>query len=186
MIAFAELGEGDKAAELFSILNPINQTSTRAGIYRYKVEPYAAVADVYAEPPHLGRGGWTWYTGSAGWMYRAGIEWILGFRLRGERLHLDPCIPRDWPGFRISFAYHSSRYEIDVENPLGVMRGIQRVEVDGREVPHGVREHAAPRALGADASLPDDGADASLEPGRGARIQLVDDGRQHRIRVTLG
>ena len=186
VIAFAELGEGDKAAELFSILNPINQTSTRAGIYRYKVEPYAAVADVYAEPPHLGRGGWTWYTGSAGWMYRAGIEWILGFRLRGERLHLDPCIPRDWPGFRISFAYHSSRYEIDVENPLGVMRGIQRVEVDGREVPHGVREHAAPRALGADASLPDDGADASLEPGRGARIQLVDDGRQHRIRVTLG
>ena len=186
VIAFAELGEGDKAAELFSILNPINQTSTRAGIYRYKVEPYAAVADVYAEPPHLGRGGWTWYTGSAGWMYRAGIEWILGFRLRGERLHLDPCIPRDWPGFRISFAYHSSRYDIDVENPLGVMRGIQRVEVDGREVPRMVVEHAGPRALGADSSAPAEGAEASLEPGRGAWIPLVDDGRQHRIRVTLG
>jgi cyclic beta-1,2-glucan synthetase len=185
VIAFAELGEGDKAAELFSILNPINQTSTRAGIYRYKVEPYAAVADVYAEPPHLGRGGWTWYTGSAGWMYRAGIEWILGFRLRGESLHLDPCIPRDWPGFRISFAYHSSRYDIDVENPLGVMRGIQRVEVDGRETSRAVPEHAAPRALGADASGAAD-TPGVREPGRGARIPLVDDGRQHRIRVTLG
>jgi hypothetical protein len=119
-------------------------------------------------------------------MYRAGIEWILGFRLRGESLHLDPCVPRDWPGFRISFAYHSSRYDIDVENPLGVMRGIQRVEVDGREVPRVVPEHAGPRALGADASVPPDGAETSLDPGRGARILLVNDGRQHRIRVTLG
>ena len=171
VIAFAELGEGDKAAELFSILNPINQTSTRAGIYRYKVEPYAAVADVYAEPPHLGRGGWTWYTGSAGWMYRAGIEWILGFRLRGQELHLDPCIPRDWPGFRISFAYHSSRYEIDVENPAGVMRGIQRVEIDGREAP-------SARTLGAAAS--------GSAKESGVRIPLVDDGRPHAVRVVLG
>jgi cyclic beta-1,2-glucan synthetase len=187
VIAFAELGEGDKAAELFSILNPINQTSTRAGIYRYKVEPYAAVADVYAEPPHLGRGGWTWYTGSAGWMYRAGIEWILGFRLRGEMLHLDPCIPRDWPGFRISFAYHSSRYDIDVENPLGVMRGIQRVEVDGRELPRrGSPVLVNPRTLGAAASDPPDDEEVSREPGSGARIRLIDDGRQHGIRVTLG
>jgi cyclic beta-1,2-glucan synthetase len=198
VIAFAELGEGDKAAELFSILNPINQTSTRAGIYRYKVEPYAAVADVYAEPPHLGRGGWTWYTGSAGWMYRAGIEWILGFRLRGQELLLDPCIPRDWPGFRISFAYHSSRYEIDVENPAGVMRGIQRVEIDGRQAPLRVRTVTAnPRTLGAAASGPADAdepgsGDPSLaegEAGRdgsGARIPLVDDGQSHAIRVILG
>jgi cyclic beta-1,2-glucan synthetase len=188
VIAFAELGDGDKAAELFSILNPINQTSTRAGIYRYKVEPYSAVADVYAEPPHLGRGGWTWYTGSAGWMYRAGIEWILGFRLRGERLHLDPCIPRDWPGFRISFTYHSSRYDINVENPLGVMRGIQRVEVDGREVPPSRRaELVNPRTLGAAASEPPlEDEEVSLDPGSGARIRLVDDGRPHEIRVTLG
>ena len=186
VIAFAELGDGDKAAELFSILNPINQTSTRAGIYRYKVEPYAAVADVYAEPPHLGRGGWTWYTGSAGWMYRAGIEWILGFRLRGERLHLNPCIPRDWPGFRISFTYHSSRYDIDVENPLGVMRGIQRVEVDGREVPPSRRAALVnPRTLGAAATQPED-EEVMLDPGSGARIRLVDDGRPHEIRVTLG
>src|SRR6185369_10765752 len=77
VLAFAALGDGDKAGELFSLLNPINHASSRAGVYRYKVEPYVVAADVYAEPPHVGRGGWTWYTGSAGWMYRAGIEWIL-------------------------------------------------------------------------------------------------------------
>ncbi|HYL59498.1 MAG TPA: protein ndvB, partial [Candidatus Acidoferrales bacterium] len=86
VIAFAMLGDGDKAGELFSLLNPINHANTRAGIQRYKVEPYVACADVYSVPPHVGRGGWTWYTGSAGWMYRAGLEWILGFRLRGKTL----------------------------------------------------------------------------------------------------
>ena len=85
VMAFAALGDGDKANELFSILNPINRASTRAGVHRYKVEPYVIAADVYAERPHVGRGGWTWYTGSAGWMHRAGIEWLLGFRLRGTR-----------------------------------------------------------------------------------------------------
>jgi cellobiose phosphorylase len=121
-------------------------------------------------------------------MYRAGIEWILGFRLRGERLHLDPCIPRDWPGFRISFTYHSSRYDINVENPLGVMRGIQRVEVDGREAPRSRRaELVNPRTLGAAASEPPlEDEEVSLDPGSGARIRLVDDGRPHEIRVTLG
>ena len=88
-------------------------------------------ADVYAEPPHVGRGGWTWYTGSAGWMYQAGVEWILGFRLRGTTLVLDPCIPRAWPGFEINFRYHSSRYEIVVENPQGVSRGVASTELDG-------------------------------------------------------
>ncbi|HUP02320.1 MAG TPA: glucoamylase family protein [Gemmatimonadota bacterium] len=170
VIAFAQLGDGDKAAELFSILNPINHGSTRAGIHRYKVEPYVSVADVYAEPPHVGRGGWTWYTGSAGWMYRAGVEWILGFRLRGATLHLDPCIPRDWPGFEISFRYHSARYEVAVENPAGVMRGVRQVELDGDEV-------AAPaRSAG----------DGSGAPAEGARIPLVDDGNRHKVRVVLG
>ena len=94
VIAFAMLGDGDKAGELFSLLNPINHASTRAAVHRYKVEPYVVCADVYAEPPHVGRGGWTWYTGSAGWMYRAGLEWILGFRVRGATLLLDPCVPQ--------------------------------------------------------------------------------------------
>src|SRR5437870_5040656 len=110
VIAFAALDEGDKAGELFAILNPINHASTRAGLHRYKVEPYVAAADIYAENPHVGTGGWTWYTGSAGWLYRAGIEWILGFRLRGTTLYLDPCIPRAWRGFKVSFRYHASRY----------------------------------------------------------------------------
>ena len=89
--------DGNKAGELFSILNPVNHTSTTAGLYRYKVEPYVMAGDVYAEPPHTGRGGWTWYTGAAGWMYQAGVERILGFQLRGTELLLDPCIPASWP-----------------------------------------------------------------------------------------
>jgi cyclic beta-1,2-glucan synthetase len=156
VLAFAALGEGDKAGELFSILNPINHASTRAGIYRYKVEPYVAAADIYSEPPHVGRGGWTWYTGSAGWMYRAGVEWILGFRLRGTTLHLDPCIPRAWRYFEISFRYHSSRYELVVENPHGTTRGVSSAELDGTPLEEKVK------------------------------IPLADDGATHRVRVILG
>ncbi len=135
VIAFAELDEGDKAGELFALLNPINHASTRSGLHRYKVEPYVAAADIYAENPHVGRGGWTWYTGSAAWMYRAGLEWILGFRLRGTTLHLDPCIPRSWPGYKISFRYHSARYWLKVQNPHGVTRGIAKVTLDGAPCP---------------------------------------------------
>jgi len=157
VLAFAALGDGDKASELFSLLNPINHASTRAGVYRYKVEPYVVAADVYAEPPHVGRGGWTWYTGSAGWMYRAGIEWILGFHLRGKRLYFDPCIPRAWRRFEISFLHHSSRYEIVVENPQGVARGLLSVELDG-----------------------------ALLATNHMYIQLADDGATHHVRVMLG
>ena len=134
MIAFAELGDGDKAGELFAILNPINHASTRSGLYRYKVEPYVMAGDVYSEHPHAGRGGWTWYTGAAGWMYRAGVEWILGFRLRATVLHVDPCIPRAWPGYEIDFRYHSARYRLAVENPRGAMRGVTSISLDGAPV----------------------------------------------------
>ena len=156
VLAFAGLGDGDKAGELFSILNPINHASTRAGVQRYKVEPYVMAADIYAEPPHVGRGGWTWYTASAGWMYQAGIQGILGFRLRGTTLLLDPCIPRAWPGYEIDFRYHSAKYEIVVENPQGVSRGVASAELDGQEL-----------------------------TGGGA-IPLADDGATHRVRVVLG
>ena len=157
IMAFAALGDGDRAGELFALLNPINHTSTRAGLYRYRVEPYVVAGDVYAEVPHSGRGGWTWYSGSAGWMYRAGIEWLLGFRIRGAALFLDPCIPRTWTGFSITFRYHASRYEVQVENPHGVTRGISRVEIDG----------------------------VAAEGGRAA-LPLVDDGATHHVRVWLG
>jgi cyclic beta-1,2-glucan synthetase len=157
VLAFAALGDGDKAGELFSVLNPINHASTRAGVHRYKVEPYVMAADVYTEPPHVGRGGWTWYTGSAGWMYQAGIEWILGFRLRGTTLVIDPCIPRAWPRFDIDFRYHSSKYEIVVENPHGVSRGVASVELDDQVL-----------------------------TANGKSIPLADDGITHKVRIVLG
>ncbi len=157
VLAFAMLGEGDKAGELFSMLNPINHASTRAGIHRYKVEPYVACADIYATPPHVGRGGWTWYTGSAAWMYRVGLERILGFRLRGATLVIDPCVPKAWPRFEIVFLYHSARYEIAVENPRGVSRGIASIELDGE----------------------------ALSRNRPV-IPLANDGVTHRVRITLG
>jgi len=131
VLAFAALGEGDKAGELFRMLNPVHRVSSRASVQRYKVEPYVVAGDVYAEPPHAGRGGWTWYSGAAGWLYRGGMEWILGFRLRGATLCIDPCIPRHWPGYSICFRYHSAVYDITVDNPRQVSRGVTLTEVDG-------------------------------------------------------
>ncbi|HTA51316.1 MAG TPA: glycosyl hydrolase family 65 protein, partial [Candidatus Acidoferrum sp.] len=156
LIAFAALGDGDKAGELFRILNPINRSSSRAGIQKYKVEPYVVAGDIYAEAPHVGRGGWTWYTGSSGWLYRAGMEWILGFRVRGMYLSIDPCIPRSWPRYSMKFRYHSAIYNIQVENPSSVTRGVALTEVDGKIVP---------------------GA---------ANIPLKDDGATHTIHVVMG
>ncbi len=157
VLAFAMLGDGDKAGELFSMLNPINCARTRAATHRYKVEPFVACADVYSQPPHVGRGGWTWYTGSAGWMYRVALERILGFQVRGAALHIDPCVPRAWPGFQISFRHSSASYDIQVENPRGVSRGVVELELDGKALPAGT-----------------------------VAIPLADDGVRHRVRVVLG
>ena len=131
VLAFAKLGDGDRAWELFSLLNPVNHGRSPEDVTRYRAEPYVVAADVYSVPPHTGRGGWSWYTGSAGWMYRVGIEAILGIRLRAGALHIDPCIPRAWPGYEVVFAPQSARYRIRVENPHGVSRGVSRIEVDG-------------------------------------------------------
>jgi cyclic beta-1,2-glucan synthetase len=155
--AYAALGEGDKAAELLSLLNPVNHTSTRAGVYRYKVEPYAVAADVYAVPPHAGRGGWTWYTGSAGWLYRAGLEWLLGFRLRGDALHLSPCPPRDWRRYEFRLRRGGSIWDIIVSNPGGDGRAIVACDSDGTR----------------------------MEPPFAA-IPVPDDGKAHTLRITLG
>jgi cyclic beta-1,2-glucan synthetase len=156
VIAFAELGDGDKACELFRMLNPIARTSSRASVQRYKVEPYVVAGDVYAEPPQVGRGGWTWYTGAAGWLYRAGLEWILGFRIRGMAFSIDPCIPRNWPSYSIDFRYHSATYRIKVDNPSGVSRGVALIELDGK-----------------------------LLPGT-ANIPLANDGAVHQVHIVLG
>jgi cyclic beta-1,2-glucan synthetase len=135
VIAHALQGDGERAAELFEMLNPINHGSTRAGIHRYKAEPYVIAADVYSEPPHTGRGGWSWYSGAAGWMYRAGIEFILGFKLRDREILIDPCIPEHWRSFKIRYRAKRSTYEFVIDNPHGVARGVLRVELDGKELP---------------------------------------------------
>jgi cyclic beta-1,2-glucan synthetase len=157
VLAFAMLGDGDRAGELFSIINPINHAATRAGIHRYKVEPYVACADVYSAAQHVGRGGWTWYTGTAGWMYRTAVEGILGVRVRGCVLAINPCIPRAWAGFEFTYKFGTARYRIAVKNPHGVSQGIIQATLDGVEM----------------ASTP-------------CEIALVDDGRNHNGLITLG
>jgi cyclic beta-1,2-glucan synthetase len=156
-LAFALLGDGDRAAELFSLINPVNHASTRAAIHRYKVEPYVVCADVYSAPAHIGRGGWTWYTGSAAWMYRTAVEGILGISLRGAVLRINPCIPRNWPTFEMTYKHGSSRYRIAVENPHAVCRGIIRASLDGRDI--------------------------SVSP---CDIALADDGSYHYAKIILG
>ena len=134
VIAYALAGDGDRAGELFAMLNPINHASTHAGSNTYKVEPYVVAGDVYSTPPHTGRGGWTWYTGAAGWMYRAALESILGFHLRGTRLRIEPCIPRNWNGFTINYRRGTTFYRIEVQNPHGVSRGVAELVFDGKVV----------------------------------------------------
>jgi cyclic beta-1,2-glucan synthetase len=134
VMAMARLGSGDEAVELFHMLNPVNHTRTPADVERYKTEPYVVAGDVYAHPAHAGRGGWTWYTGSAGWMYRAGLESILGLRRRGAAFAVDPCIPSSWPGYSISWRFGSTLYEITVSNPGRRCRGVATAEMDGAPV----------------------------------------------------
>ena len=105
-------------------------------VQHYKVEPYVVCADVYGAPPHTGRGGWTWYTGSASWLYRVALETILGFRLRGSALRFEPCIPPSWPGFELSYRHRSATYRILVDNSAGTGRGVRSVELDGQPVPN--------------------------------------------------
>ena len=157
VIAFALLGDGDKAAGLFSMLNPINHALTSADAYRYKVEPYVIAADIYSAPGHVGRGGWTWYTGSAGWMYRAGVEHILGLRREGNVLLVDPCVPRTWPRFEARVRHGTAWYVVGVENPGQTGRGVKEATVDGTPV--------AARPL---------------------RVPMLDDGATHEVRVVLG
>jgi len=137
VMAVSRMGSGDEAVELFHLLNPINHSRTPADVARYKVEPYVVAADVYAHPMHAGRGGWTWYTGSAAWMYRTGLESILGIERRGNTLVLNPCIPFEWPGFKATVRFGETRYEIVVENPGRRCRGVTAAELDGAPVEAG-------------------------------------------------
>jgi cyclic beta-1,2-glucan synthetase len=120
--------------ELFHMLNPINHVRTADALERYKTEPYVVAGDVYVHPLHSGRGGWTWYTGSAGWMYRAGLESILGLRRHGSTFEIDPCVPSAWNEYSIVWRVGNARYEISVSNPNHRCRGIAEAELDGAPV----------------------------------------------------
>lgn len=131
-LALARRGKGDRAVEILRMLNPVEHARTPEAVARYKVEPYVVAADVYSLDGHVGQGGWTWYTGSAGWMYRVWLEEVLGLRLRGTELQVDPTIPADWPGFTLRCRFLGSHYEIHVDNPDHVGHGVAWVEVDGQ------------------------------------------------------
>lgn len=157
VLAHARMGDGCAAGRLFAMLNPINHARTPADTARYKVEPYVAAADVYATAPHVGRGGWTWYTGSAAWMYRAGIEGLLGLTRAGAALHVAPCFPRDWPRVSATVRIGATRLEITVHNPDRTGRGIAGATLDGMPL------------------APQDG-----------RLRVGLTGGSHRLSVTLG
>jgi cellobiose phosphorylase len=130
--ALARLGRSDEAEELYRLLNPIYHGQDP---HKYRVEPYVMAADVYSTNPHVGRGGWTWYTGSGGWMYRLGMEGILGLRRQGDALSVDPNIPAAWTRFDITYRWGKSVFQIHVENDNGVNQGVQEVYIDGQISP---------------------------------------------------
>ncbi|MBN2840059.1 MAG: hypothetical protein JXP37_03775, partial [Coriobacteriia bacterium] len=157
-LAYARLGDGDEAVSLLDLINPLNHTTDAEAVERYKVEPYAIAADVYAVDPHTGRGGWTWYTGSAAWFYRVAVREIAGLRTEaddsGRYLVIEPCVPKTWTQYGIDYRHGDTMYHVTVENPRGVNRGVANVTLDGSSV-------------------------------EGLRVPLVDDGLEHVVRVGM-
>jgi len=167
-MAFAALGERERAWELLAMINPLNHAASAEQVAIYKVEPYVVAADVYALAPHTGRGGWSWYTGAAGWTYRLIVESLLGLRLEGGQLHLAPCLPADWSGCKIHYRYRETMYHIDISQvppgDAGVPQGLS----------HGIGFAALLRVT----------VDGVEQAGR--VIPLVDDGREHFVGVSIG
>ena len=132
VMAFAKMGDNERAWELLNLINPVNHGRTAEDIAVYKVEPYVVAADVYAVSPHVGRGGWTWYTGSSGWMYRLIVESLLGVRLEGTRLFIAPCLPADWTSYKLNYRYRNTTYRIVVTQTM--VEGVTfNLKVDGVE-----------------------------------------------------
>ena len=131
VMAYALMGSGDKAWELYNMMIPINHTSTAMAVSRYKVEPYVMAADVYAVLPHAGRGGWSWYTGASGWMYRVGLQHILGFNKMADKIVINPSIPKEWKEYQIEYSFKDTKYNITIKNPEQVNSGIKSMLVDG-------------------------------------------------------
>jgi cellobiose phosphorylase len=134
VMAFASIGDVERAWELFGLINPLHHGNTARTIATYKVEPYVVAADVYTNPQHAGRGGWTWYTGSAGWMYRLVTESLLGIRLEAGRLRIEPKVPPSWRDFDIHYRFRDTVYHIHVANRGGAA---SRVTCDGKEIVDG-------------------------------------------------
>ena len=156
-MAFAMLGDKERAWELFAMLNPVNHGSQPQAIERYRVEPYVMCADIYTVSPHTGRGGWTWYTGAAGWMYRLSVESLLGLKLVADQLQLTPCIPDHWASYKIHYRYRETVYHISVKRSSGKSQEMIRVTLDG----------------------------AMINEGNAGMIPLVDDHRDHDVEVDL-
>ena len=131
VIALARLGLGDEAMELFHMINPINHMRTAEDAERYRAEPYVVAADVYAHPMHIGRGGWTWYTGSAGWMYQAAIQALLGVRRSGATISVNPCVPTAWPRYSLTWRLGRTQFRFTVLNPEHRCSGVSSAELDG-------------------------------------------------------
>jgi cyclic beta-1,2-glucan synthetase len=161
-MAFAMMGDRERAWELIAMLNPVNHGNGPAEIERYKVEPYVMCADIYGAPPHTGRGGWTWYTGAAGWMYRLTVETLLGLHLEVDHLRIAPCIPADWESYKIHYRYRETVYHITVRHVGEGSNKVVRITVDGAVV------------VGTGGEQPQ------------GRIPLVDDRREHYVEVDLG
>ena len=137
-MAMARKGDGERAVELLRLLNPIEHARDAAAVWHYGVEPYVVAADVYRLPGRIGQGGWSWYTGSAAWMYRAWVEEVLGLQIRGELMQINPVIPAAWQGFSLRYRHGETIYAIQVENPDGCQRGVAWVEMDGQRLTGGV------------------------------------------------
>lgn len=132
IMALARMGQGDKAWEYYNMINPINHARTAMEAMHYKTEPYVIAADVYSNPQHTGRGGWTWYTGAAGWLYKVAVEEILGIVRKADTLQINPCIPTHWESFELSYHYNSTKYNIKVKNPEHINREVKSVTIDGQ------------------------------------------------------
>ncbi|MDT8311372.1 MAG: glucoamylase family protein [Methylophaga sp.] len=161
-MAFAAMGDKKRAWEFYEMLNPVNHGDTEEAIARYKVEPYVMSADIYGAPPHTGRGGWTWYTGAAGWMYRLTVETLLGINLEDGHLRIAPCVPADWQLFKIHYRYHETLYHITINCQAGQPQQVTRLSVDDVVLP------AAGEAGASNGKFP-----------------LINDQQVHHVSVTL-
>ena len=168
-MAMARKRDGERAVQLLRMLNPIEHARDAAAVWHYGVEPYVVAADVYRLPGRIGQGGWSWYTGSAAWMYRAWVEEVLGLQVRGDQMRINPVIPAAWPGFSLSYRHGETVYAIQVENPDGCERGVAWVEMDGQRLAGGVIplerglvKHQVVVRMG---NLENPGKDAGGDPG---------------------